>query len=336
MSKFETPQDHLPQRQQSTPFHDEAIFSRCGTPNSVQDTTGSHTEMQALPDSAIQRLKCFAQASAQAFPAGFAHSIIGADHIEFSIAKNSGATKLSFPVPVLLENAALGASIGYLAKNILPQTGCWGKIAAAALGITLAAPLVNSGVRIFDKSKSARNLSELKSAGSEMGWCAGSLAGAIPTGSLAYSAASKFKISALRPEQIGLDTLPTLSGLKTRNAGANYQSPTQAESLGSVSRRLEACIRNGSTSKDEHLSPLEQEKSVPLCSEVASAHRISDTASCEWRSSDLLDLLASKDSDFRSLGRDAVNYFHSDLLSEADRYDVIDSLDYVSNWLPKR
>lgn len=140
-----------------------------------------------LPDSLIARAGIFGEAAVSSLPKGILQSLTGVDHVQLPYSEKIFGHKTSIPVPTILENAAVGAAIGFAAKTILPETGFLGKVGSAVLGGVFMAPLANTGIKIVNDTRLANSVNQLQFAGSELGTSVGSFAASLPVGVGAYN-----------------------------------------------------------------------------------------------------------------------------------------------------
>lgn len=212
--------------------------------------TTNLTLEKASAKSLVDRAGTFTESCIKAIPSGFENSLFGIAHIQVPYSKVGGKA-LSIPVPIILENAALGATVGYVATKLLPQAGVQGKICATAFGVVMAAPLLNSGIQIYEKAKTANNMRELQLAGHELGWGLGSLAGGLSIGSLTYSTAAKLGMKPIASECTTRSCTIVTEPISTsfENTPQNNIQP------GTSSFSTENAVANSSTSKFTSLSP---------------------------------------------------------------------------------
>jgi protease I len=141
---------------------------------------------EPLPDSILERAAVFGKAAALSAPEGVKHALLGVDHVAVPFSRTLAGKDLTVPVPTIVENAAVGAAIGFAARTLLPNAGILGKVGSAALGVAFLAPVAGEGYKIARDVSYAKNVQDLQFAGSEFGTTVGNLAGGLPVGIYSY------------------------------------------------------------------------------------------------------------------------------------------------------
>lgn len=145
-------------------------------------------QSEHVPSSKMERAKVVIGEAGTAVMPAVADAYFGVDHLRLPFSKGIVGRDINIPVPKILESAALGAAIGFGTRTLLPQTGILGKVGSAALAVAFTAPLAKQGYDIYNQIDSAKNMSELRQAGAELGTALGSFAANMPVGILSYKA----------------------------------------------------------------------------------------------------------------------------------------------------
>lgn len=139
----------------------------------------------SITDTPVRKAAVVGKAVAGAVPEGVAHAILGVDHVSVPFSKMLG-NEVTLPVPVIAENVAVSAAIGFAARTLLPETGVLGKVGSAVLATTFAAPLAGASYKMANELYYAKTAAELQNAGHDLGVALGGLAVNVPVGMYSY------------------------------------------------------------------------------------------------------------------------------------------------------
>jgi protease I len=134
----------------------------------------------------FEKATVFGKSAALAFPAGVMHELTGVDHVTLPLSKTGLSKDVTVPVPVILENAAVGAGIGFAARVLLPEKGALSNVGANVVRRIFQAPAVAEGFRVGRQVYYAKSGEEVQRAGQELGTALGALAGGMPVGIYSY------------------------------------------------------------------------------------------------------------------------------------------------------
>ncbi len=283
----------------------------------------SNKQKEKTESSTKDRSTIIAGACAEAIPAGLGQALVGVDQLALPLSERTCGKRVSIPVPVIVENAAIGATLGF-ASRYLAQSGPFGKVAALALGAIFTAPLVNTGLRIFKESNTAKTPTELRAAGHDLGYSIGNFAGNLPVGILAFRAGAGSGIKSLH--RVPASTQNSLAEAKfckpEQTTTAHQSTRDLIEFLRDIQTMKEAKVNSSTFSKQVKLADLE---TAPGQHELQQARNLTTAKLDDWDSRDLLSLLSSKNNELRSFGQDSVDLLNSDLLNINDQVELCES-----------